>query len=59
MARDLSPIEAVVDPKEAAEHAGLTSVSDDKPGIRRRRASKGFTYSGTAGSARRVLWPTP
>jgi DNA topoisomerase-1 len=50
MARDLSPTEAVVDPKEAAEHAGLTYVSDDKPGIRRRRAGTGFTYSGPGGS---------
>jgi DNA topoisomerase I len=50
MARDLSPVEAVVDPNEAAEHAGLTYVSDDKPGILRRRAGKGFTYSGPGGS---------
>jgi DNA topoisomerase-1 len=50
MALDLSPAEAVVDPKEAAEHAGLTYVSDDKPGIRRRRSGKGFTYSGPGGS---------
>jgi DNA topoisomerase-1 len=50
MARDLNPAEAVVDPKEAAEHAGLTYVSDDKPGIRRRRAGKGFAYSGPGGS---------
>jgi DNA topoisomerase I len=44
MALDLTPAEAVVDPKEAAEYAGLTYVSDDKPGIRRRRAGKGFSY---------------
>ena len=50
MARDLSPAEAVVEPKEAAEHAGLTYVSDEKPGIRRRRSGKGFAYSGPGGS---------
>jgi DNA topoisomerase-1 len=50
MALDLSPAEAVVDPKEAAEHAGLTYISDDKPGIRRRRAGKGFTYCDPGGS---------
>jgi len=49
MGLDLSPAEAVVDPKEAAEHAGLIYVSDDKPGIRRRRAGRGFTYSGSGG----------
>ena len=49
MALDLSPVEAVVDPKEAAGHAGLTYVSDDKPGILRRRAGKGFTYTGPGG----------
>jgi DNA topoisomerase-1 len=50
MARDLSPAEAVVDPKEAAEHAGLIYVCEDKPGIRRRRSGKGFAYSGPGGS---------
>ena len=34
----------VVDPRDAAESAGLTYVSDEEPGIRRRRAGKGFTY---------------
>jgi DNA topoisomerase-1 len=45
MARDLSPAEAFV-----AGHAGLIYVSDDKPGIRRRRSGKGFAYSGPGGS---------
>jgi DNA topoisomerase-1 len=36
--------ESIVDPKDAAESAGLTYVSDEEPGIRRRRAGKGFTY---------------
>jgi DNA topoisomerase-1 len=33
-----------VDPSESAEEAGLRYVSDAMPGIRRRRAGKGFTY---------------
>jgi DNA topoisomerase-1 len=41
---NLSAAEAVVDVKDAAEYAGLTYVSDDKPGIRRRRSGKGFRY---------------
>jgi DNA topoisomerase I len=49
MALDLGPGEAVVDPKEAAQHAGLTYVTDDRPGIRRRRAGKGFSYVGPQG----------
>src|SRR6185295_5587583 len=44
VALDLSAAEAVVDPKEAAEHAGLTYVSDERPGLRRRKAGKGFCY---------------
>jgi DNA topoisomerase-1 len=35
---------AAVDPSESAEEAGLRYVSDAMPGIRRRRAGKGFTY---------------
>ena len=46
---DLSAAEAVVDPKEAAEHAGLTYVSDERPGLRRRKAGKGFSYVGPDG----------
>jgi len=42
---DLPPREAVIDPKEAAEYAGLVHVSDERPGIRRRRAGKGFRYA--------------
>jgi DNA topoisomerase I len=41
---DLSAAEAVVDPEDAAEYAGLVYVSDERPGIRRRRSGKGFTY---------------
>jgi DNA topoisomerase I len=37
------------DPVESAEEAGLRYVSDTGPGIRRRRAGRGFTYVGTDG----------
>jgi DNA topoisomerase I len=37
-------IQATVDPKDAAESAGLRYLSDDRPGIRRKKAGKGFTY---------------
>jgi len=37
--------ENVVDPRDAAETAGLTYVSDEVPGIRRRKSGKGFTYT--------------
>jgi DNA topoisomerase-1 len=39
----------VVDPREAAESAGLIYVSDEEPGIRRRKAGKGFTYTKPGG----------
>ena len=32
------------DPIESAEQAGLRYVSDARPGIRRRRSGRGFTY---------------
>jgi DNA topoisomerase I len=41
--------ENVVDPRDAAETAGLTYVSDEEPGIRRKKAGKGFTYVGADG----------
>jgi DNA topoisomerase-1 len=44
MALEPCPTAALVDPKEAAEHAGLTYVCDERPGIHRRIAHKGFTY---------------
>ena len=37
--------QAVVDPRDAAESAGLVYVSDEEPGIRRRKAGKGFAYA--------------
>jgi DNA topoisomerase-1 len=36
--------QTIVDPKDAAESAGLRYVSDVRPGIRRKRSGKGFTY---------------
>src|SRR5215216_5980349 len=44
MLLDPSLAETVVDPRDAAESAGLVYVSDEEPGIRRRKAGKGFTY---------------
>ncbi|QFU17771.1 DNA topoisomerase IB [Microvirga thermotolerans] len=40
----------LVDPRDAAETAGLVYVSDEEPGIRRRKAGKGFSYVGPDGS---------
>ncbi|MFL5025593.1 MAG: DNA topoisomerase IB [Microvirga sp.] len=37
--------ENVVDPRDAAETAGLLYVSDEEPGIRRKKSGKGFTYT--------------
>jgi DNA topoisomerase I len=42
--------QAIVDPKDAAESAGLRYVSDARPGIRRKKAGKGFTYNRPDGS---------
>src|SRR4029077_10811941 len=42
--------QAIVDPKEAAESVGLRYVSDARPGIRREKAGKGFTYARADGS---------
>ena len=36
--------ETIVDPRDAAETAGLLYVSDEEPGIRRKKSGKGFTY---------------
>ena len=43
-------VENVVDPQEAAESVGLAYVSDEEPGIRRRRAGKGWTFTGPKGA---------
>jgi DNA topoisomerase-1 len=37
--------QTIVDPKDAAESAGLRYVSDARPGIRRRKSGKGFIYT--------------
>lgn len=39
----------IVDPQDAAESVGLIHVSDDRPGITRRRAGKGFSYRNPKG----------
>ena len=36
--------QVIVDPREAAEEAGLRYVSDEGPGITRRKVGKGFSY---------------
>src|SRR3954471_16452720 len=38
-------VHTIVDPEEAAACAGLRYVSDTRPGIRRRKSGKGFTYT--------------
>jgi DNA topoisomerase-1 len=45
----VSPPEVVSDPVESAEAAGLRYVSDTQPGIRRKKAGKGFSYVGADG----------
>src|ERR1700761_9544851 len=42
--------EVVVDPKDAAETAGLRYVSDVRPGFPRKKAGKAFTYIRADGS---------
>ena len=39
-----SDVHEVVDPRDAAESAGLAYVSDDEPGITRRKAGKGWFF---------------
>jgi DNA topoisomerase-1 len=48
----------IAEPKDAAESVGLRYVSDDRPGIRRKRSGKGFSYrraDGTRLTERSVL----
>ena len=40
---------AALDPADAAQEAGLRYTSDDRPGLRRRRAGRGFAYVDTEG----------
>jgi DNA topoisomerase-1 len=39
-----TPQDDLIDPRDAAENAGLVYVSDEEPGIRRKKVGKGFTY---------------
>src|SRR5882757_3559087 len=43
-------IATIVDPKGAAESAGLRYVSDERPGIHRRKSGKGFSYLSSEGT---------
>jgi DNA topoisomerase-1 len=43
-------VETIVHPKDAAESAGLRYVSDERPGLRRKKSGKGFTYLRADGS---------
>ena len=40
----------IPDPQDAAETAGLTYVSDEEPGIRRKKAGTGFSYVSPQGT---------
>jgi DNA topoisomerase-1 len=42
--------QAIVDTRDAAKSAGLRYVSDARPGIRRKKAGSGFTYTRADGS---------
>jgi DNA topoisomerase-1 len=44
----------ILDPKDAAETAGLVYVSDKEPGIRRKKAGKASPISGRAGARSRT-----
>jgi DNA topoisomerase-1 len=44
------PLDGALPNQEAADTAGLVYVSDDDPGIRRRKAGKGFAYVAPDGS---------
>ncbi|MDE1992641.1 MAG: DNA topoisomerase IB [Rhizobiaceae bacterium] len=43
-------VQTIVDARDAAESSGLRYVSDERPGIRRRRSGKGFSYYKADGS---------
>jgi DNA topoisomerase-1 len=55
-----SPTPEPDDPETSAEEAGLRYVTDEAPGVTRRRAGKGWTYRGVDGrritDARRIAW---
>ena len=43
-------VQTIVDPRDAAESAGLKYISDTRPGIRRKKAGTGFIYTRADGS---------
>ena len=43
-------VQTIIDPRDAAESAGLRYISDARPGIRRKKAGTGFTYTRADGS---------
>jgi DNA topoisomerase I len=43
-------VQTIVDPRDAAESAGLRYVSDERPGIRRKKMGTGFSYVRADGS---------
>ena len=45
MAQAGAESQAVVDPRDAAESAGLIYVSDEQRGIQRKPAGEGFSYA--------------
>jgi DNA topoisomerase-1 len=46
----LDAVQTIVDPRDAAESAGLRYVSDERPGIRRKKVGTGFSYVRADGS---------
>src|SRR5579884_1053723 len=44
------PDEIITDPVESAKQAGLRYITDTRPGIRRKRAGKHFSYIGLDGT---------
>src|SRR6185437_865982 len=50
MLLDLENVQTIVDPKDAAEFAGLRYVSDVRAGVKRKKAGAGFTYIRADGS---------
>ena len=46
---EAAPVEVEADPQESAKAANLRYVSDSRPGITRRKAGKGFTYTDPKG----------
>jgi DNA topoisomerase-1 len=49
--------QTIIDPRDAAESVGLRYVSDERPGIRRKKAGTGFSYVRPDGS--RLTGPDP